>query len=480
MTRLRPLVHYRSVMCLVVAALALTGCTGGAEPPARVVRFWAMGREGEAVQGLIPEFERRHPGVRVRVQQIPWSAAHEKLLTAFVGGAMPDVFQLGTTWVPELAAIGALAALDTRLATAPSIPADDFFSGSRDANRIGDTTYGVPWYVDTRLLFYRSDLLARAGFDAPPADWRTWAAALTRIKEQAGPDRYAILLPLREWQPLVILALQRRAELLRDDGRYGNFRSPEFRAAFSFYLNFYQRGLAPSAPEGQIANLFQDFGAGFFAFYISGPWNLGELAARLPPELQDDWATAPMPAPGLVAGLSIAGGASLALSRGAREPEAAWELIEYLAEPATQIELYRRTGDLPARRSAWQDPALADNHHAQAFWTQLQHMQAPPKVPEWERIAAKITDYTEAAVRGDLDPDAALTGLDRDVDALLEKRRWLLDRNAHHQEHQRHQVEEIGTPAGAFNPTASRYDSRRGLAAFPQTATPWCPWCSWW
>ena len=33
-------------------------------------------REGEVLRDLVPEFERAHPGVRVRVQQIPWSAAH--------------------------------------------------------------------------------------------------------------------------------------------------------------------------------------------------------------------------------------------------------------------------------------------------------------------------------------------------------------------------------------------------------------------
>ncbi len=67
-----------------------------------------MGREGEVVQKLMPEFERRHPGLRLRVQQIPWSAAHEKLLTAYAGDAMPDIFQLGNTWVPEFVALGAL------------------------------------------------------------------------------------------------------------------------------------------------------------------------------------------------------------------------------------------------------------------------------------------------------------------------------------------------------------------------------------
>lgn len=424
MTRLGALVHYP---CLAGALLTLASCNRN-QPPSEV-RFWAMGREGEVVQRLVPEFERRS-GVRVRVQQIPWSAAHEKLLTAFVGRSMPDVFQLGTTWIPEFAAIGALAPLDARLSAAATSRLDDYFAGALDVNRVGATTYGVPWYVDTRLLFYRTDLLAAAGFPAPPADWSAWLAAMTAVKTQVGRDNYAILLPIREWQPPVILALQLGATLLRDGDRYGDFQSDAFRTAFAFYLDLFRRGLAPARAEAQVANLYQDFAAGFFAFYISGPWNIGEFRARLPAEMQERWSTATMPSPRpATPGISIAGGASLALSASAKNADAAWQLIEYLSEPQTQIEFYRLTGDLPARRSVWSDPALAGNRYAQAFWTQLQHLRAPPKIPEWERIASRIADYAEAAVRGDLTMDAALAALDRDVDALLEKRRWLLQRS---------------------------------------------------
>src|SRR5437868_7004634 len=91
----------------------LTGCRTRPGAPL-VIEFWAMGREGEVVQQLVPAFERRTPGVRVRVQQIPWSAAHEKLLTAYVGDAMPDAFQVGNTWIPELVALDALEPLDAR------------------------------------------------------------------------------------------------------------------------------------------------------------------------------------------------------------------------------------------------------------------------------------------------------------------------------------------------------------------------------
>jgi multiple sugar transport system substrate-binding protein len=410
---------------LVLAGLCGALACGGRSADRAAVELWAMGREGEVVRGLVPDFERLNPDVRVRVQQIPWSAAHEKLLTAFVGGAMPDVFQAGNTWLPELAALGAIEPLDARLAGS-AVARDDVFPGILDTNVIDGTTWGVPWYVDTRLLFYRRDLLAAAGVTEPPRTWRAWLDAMARVRARDGGDGFAILLPLREWQPPVILALQRGAELLRDDDCRGNFESAPVRQAFVFYLDLFQRGLAPRAGDTQVTNVYQDFAAGFFTFYVTGPWNLGEFAHRLPADLQDRWATAPMPAADDgYPGVSLAGGGSLVLHRGSKRKDAAWRLVEYLTAPAQELRLHALAGDLPARRSAWDAGGLVREPRTAAFWTQLGAVRATPKIPEWERIAARIAYYTETAVRGELTLDAALAALDADADALLEKRRWL-------------------------------------------------------
>src|SRR3990170_4223295 len=124
----------RRLGCILVAALLLGSCRS--EREAEAVELWAMGLEGERVQALVPGFEDRHPGLRVRVQQIPWSAAHEKLLTAYVGDSMPDVFQLGSTWVPEFVALGALERLDPWIAASDRLRPEDFFPGILDANVI--------------------------------------------------------------------------------------------------------------------------------------------------------------------------------------------------------------------------------------------------------------------------------------------------------------------------------------------------------
>jgi len=415
----------RALLGLAALLPLLAGCGGTGEPPRQVVRFWAMGREGEVVAQLVPEFERRNPGIRVQVQQIPWTAAHEKLLTAFVGGATPDVAQLGNTWVPEFQALNALEPLDRRVAATPALARADYFAGIWDTNTIGGTSYGIPWYVDTRVLFYRPDLLAAAGYPQPPRTWAAWLDAMRRLKARMGPGQFPILLPTNEWPQPVILGMQSGGTLLRDGGRYGAFRDPAFQRGFDFYLTLFREGLAPRVSASEVSNRYQEFARGNLAMMITGPWEMGEFAHRVPANIP--WATAPLPGPD-GPGVSLAGGASLVLFRGSRQKEAAWRLIAFLSETAQQARFYQLTGDLPARRSAWALPALAANRQAAAFRDQLDRVRALPKVPEVEEIMNRVFEQGERAARGEATVDQALATLDGQVDLLLEKRRWLLSR----------------------------------------------------
>ncbi|MEP7344939.1 MAG: sugar ABC transporter substrate-binding protein [Gemmatimonadaceae bacterium] len=416
----------------LVAALLLAGiggaCGGAASDKRVVLTFWAFGREGEMVAELTRDFERTHPNVRVVVQQIPWRAAHEKLLTAFVGETLPDIAQLGNTWIAEFAALGALTPLDSLLAQSGALRAESFFPGIWATNVVDSVVYGIPWYVDTRVLFYRSDLLANAGVKTVPRTWDEWRDAMRKVRALSSGAAYAIYLPVNEWTQPVILGLQTGSRLLADNGTRGAFRDSTFRRAFDFYISIFRDTLAPVLGSSQIANRYQEFARGTFAMYISGPWDLTEFATRLPAELQTSWATAPLPGPTADdPGVSLAGGSSLVLTAGSRYQREAWELLEFLSEPAQQAKFYRLSGDLPPTTAAWQDSSLAGNPRAQAFFQQLQHVRPLPTVPEMEQIAIRVQELAEAAIRGVRSKDDALTTLDHDVDQMLEKRRWMLD-----------------------------------------------------
>jgi multiple sugar transport system substrate-binding protein len=421
----------RAPLSRALLGWALVGSLGCSRPESTALELWAAGREGEVVAQLIPEFEAQNPGVHVHVQQLSWRGAHEKLLTAVVGESTPDVAPLGNTWLPEFAMIGALDVLDTRVARSAVVEERDYFAGVWDTNRFEGHMYGVPWYVDTRVLFYRSDLAAAAGVPVAPTTWDGWLQMLRALDglytARHQPEGIPILLALYEPEPFIALALQAGDPLLRDGDRYGNFQSPGFRRALGFFTGLYKAGLAPLASQGHVANQWEEFARGTLASFVSGPWQIGELARRMPPELADSWRAAPLPGPD-GPGSSLALGSSLVVFAGSKKKDAAWKLVEYLSQPDVQRRFYALTGDLPPRRSSWQGSELQADPRVAAFREQLERVEPTPPVPEWERISDQVTIVAEHTARGTYDVDAAARELDTRADRILEKRRWILER----------------------------------------------------
>lgn len=419
MTLFRP--DRRATLGLLAGAAAsgLAGC-GRREEGITRLRFWAMGNEATNVPQILPEFERLNPGIKVDVQALPWTAAHSKLLTAYAGSSLPDLSQVGNTWVSEMAAIGAIS-------PTPDFAADlltDQFPAVLETNEIGGRAVATPWYVDTRLIYYRSDLLEQAGYDAVPQTWAGWKEAMHAVKRIVGPDKYAVLLPVNEFEQLLTFGLQGDEPLLKDRDTRGNFSSPSFIAALAFYKSLFDEGLAPVASAAQISNVWTEFERGWFSFYFSGPWTIGDFKSRLKPETR--WMTSGVPGPN-GPGASAPGGSSLVVYRHSPHQDAAWKLVRYLSDPGVQARFNVITGDLPARESAWATPSVANDPYIAAFKGQLSRAKAVPKVPEWERIVTEMQIVAERLVRGQFTPETAAAEIDRRADRLLEKRRWMIE-----------------------------------------------------
>ncbi len=413
----------RRQMSGALAALPLLPMLGGCGARGGDgLTVWAMGNEAAHLPALLDTLSLPASMPKISVQPLPWTAAHEKLLTGFAGGSLPAIGQVGNSWIAEMAAIGAIAPVP---ASAEHLLSDQF-PAVVDTNRIAGKTWAVPWYVDTRLQFYRKDLFARAGYAAPPLVWDEWKAALHKVKAFAGPGNYAVLLPVNEFEQLLTIALSAGARLLRDNGSRGAFADPAFKAALAFYKSLFDEKLAPVASATQISNIWDEFAKGFFSIFTSGPWTIGDMKSRLAPAMQDKWGTAPNPGPQGI-GSAAPGGSSLVVFAGTERPDAAWDIVSRLLAPSAQLSFQKLTGDLPARRSVWAEAGLASDPIVAPFATQLERATALPKVPEWERIVTEMQVVAERMVRGEFTVDAAAKEIDRRADRLLEKRRWMLD-----------------------------------------------------
>jgi multiple sugar transport system substrate-binding protein len=405
----------RRALLATAGAALVASCARGRDPNA--LRLWAMSYEGDYSPHLMPAFTKA-TGIAVEVQSLPWTAAHEKLLTAHAGGSLPDVLMLPAGWVGEFALIGALAPVPD-----PGLVADQF-PGVREATRFRGVDHAVPWSVAPQVQFFRRDLLARVDHDTPPTDWDRWRAMGLKLK-RLRPDDYAVLLLLNWPDALFTFAGQAGAKPLRDRDTRGDFRTPEFRAALTFYKSLFDDRLAPRALSTEIQDPLAAFAGGYFAIYPSGPSLLLDLSRRRAEIAADRWGVTRMPGPhgpGPASGIS----ASLAVSSGSRRPADAWALIRHMTSPATELRFQTLIGNLPARRSAWKHPQMT-TPLLRPFAEQMLEPAAQPSIVEWERIRGEAQLIAERVVRGLLTIEEGLAEMDRSADRLLAKRRALVE-----------------------------------------------------
>jgi multiple sugar transport system substrate-binding protein len=366
------------------------------------VTVWAMGTEGEKLSVLAKDFEAANPEAKVNITAIPWDAAHDKIATAIAGRQTPDVSLVGTTFMAEFAKSGALDP------TPSIIDRNQFFPGGWDTTVVGGTSYGVPWYVETRLLFYRTDLAHRAGVDAP-TNWAELTEFATAMKQRAGAKWGVRLEPGGKgaWQTFMPFAWQAGASITDESGTKFTLDSPEMVKALEFYRAFFAGQLSP-ATLSRPGELEQGFVSGSFGAFFSGPWHMALIREQGGAAFADKWAVARVPRE--KEGTSFVGGGDLVVFKDAKNRDAAWKFVQYLTRPEVQVKWYGEVGDLPSVKSAWQDQKLSGDRLLKTFGEQLEEAKSPPAIATWEQVATVIDTQIEKVVNAGVAPaDAAKT-----------------------------------------------------------------------
>jgi multiple sugar transport system substrate-binding protein len=416
----------RKFAILILVILLLLVCLDEkslAKKEEEAITIWAMGAEGMKIAEMARKFEQANPGVKVITQAIPWEAAHEKLITSVVGEIPPDVSQLGTTWMAEFQAMGALAPLDELISNSRIISKDKFFPASWETNLVEERVYGIPWYVDTRVMFYRKDLLKEVGFNHPPRTWEELervGKALVKDRDGDGKtDQYGMALPVKDWNILSMFIWENGGNILTPDNSKPDVESEATQEAFQFYLRLFEEKIVPTT-EAVDVDLFHAFRTGFYPIFISGPWMIELVGNELGKEYEGKWDVAMMPRKKFPT--SFVGGCNLVVFKGSKHKEAAWKFIEFMSQPDIQVEWYRLTTDLPAVKSAWQDPFFNDKPMLRVFGEQLNYTKAPPSIPEWEQIADAMQRRMEELILGKMNLFQTLGTLTIDINEILGKK----------------------------------------------------------
>jgi multiple sugar transport system substrate-binding protein len=409
----------------VAASLALTGCgrdSGSEAGPGAskaisdakasgTINVWAMGTEGEKLQDFVKDFESANPDATVKVTAVPWEAAHDKISAAIASGKTPDVSLIGTTWMGEFAKAGGLDPTPDGL-----VKDSDFYDGAWGSTVVGNTSYGVPWYVETRVLYYRTDLAKRAGWDKAPTTWDELSKFAADLKKSGV--KYPVSLQPGQtgsWQTVLPFAWSNGAKVTNGSGTEYSIDSPQMSEALAYYKSFFDKGYSQTRmlDPGELEN---GFAKGTYGSFISGPWHIGLVEdAGL---TKDKYAVAPLPGKDSGPGTSFTGGGDLAVFKDAKNRDGAWKLVRWLSDAQTQSKWYDTVKDLPAVKSAWQSGDLAGDQQLQVFGRQLDSAEAPPAVPSWEQVASVIDGDVEKAVKGSVPTSDAVADMQKQAKSI--------------------------------------------------------------
>jgi len=394
------------------SATAETGKAVSSGAAKGTITMWAMGAEGENLPKLTKEFEAANPGVKVQVTAIPWDAAHDKFTTAITANKTPDVAMVGTTWMGEFAGMDALDP------TPGEVDKSAFFDGAQKTTEVNGTSFGVPWYVETRLVYYRTDLAKKAGITSPPTDWDGLKTMAKAMQDKAGA-KYGIGLQAGgtgSWQSVMPFAWSAGADLTKDGGKAYNFDSPEVLKASQYYQSFFTDGIsdkaAPATPTTE-----PDFASGKVPMFISGPWMMSAVEkAGGGAKFKDKYDVFQIPADKMSS--SFVGGSNLVVFKNTKNRDSSWKLVNWLSDPKTQVKWYGMSSDLPAVKSAWQDPALTADTKLAVFGKQLETAQAPPSFPTWEQVVTSFDTEMEKVTKTGSDPAAALKTVQKQAESI--------------------------------------------------------------
>jgi len=382
-------------LCLITAAAA-------GQPSLRFVTW--RSEAAEVWEGLIGDFERRHPGVKVIREVGPHSSTEfHDLVTQKLRNRDRDldVFFMDVIWPGEFAAAGWALPLDEYFSVSQQ---KEFLTAPIEATRYRGRIYGVPLFVDAGMLYFRKDLLAKYQLE-PPHTWPVLVEQAKRIlAQERDPYLTGYSAQFKQYEGLVCnmmeFIMSNGATLWDEKTLKSTLASSRASEAVRFVRDqiirtISHRGvLAYQEPES-------------LALFIQGKalfhrnWPYAWEVANDPQRSKIAGHVGVIPLPSFPGHTSVAtlGGWQLGISRFSRNPRLAWQFVEFMTSREAQKQIALATGRGPARAALYSDPeVLAKYPHFSARYETFILAEPRPRTPVYLPLSNIMQRYFSSAI----------------------------------------------------------------------------------
>ena len=395
---------------LLTAALLTTlmATSALADTTLKLVEVITSPERTETLKSIVGKFEAANPGTKVEIISLPWGEAFQKFATMVSAGEVPDVMEMPDTWLSLYANNGMLESLEPYIEKwehTPGLTPRTLELG-RD---IKDTAYMLPYGFYLRAMFYNKKLLAEAGVAEPPKTMDEFAEAAKKVS--ALPGKYGYCLRggpggLNGWV-MFGASMAGDNKFFNEDGT-STFNSEGWVKGLTWVIDLYKNGYAP---KDSVNWGFNEIVAGFYsgtcAFLDQDPDALIAIAERMKAE---DYGIMTMPKGPDGKTFPTIGFAGWSMFSSSANKDLSWKLIETLEGPEGNIEWNKRTGALPALKSAETDP-FYDNPQFKGWFAELEDKGAVPTVmpTHLEEFAffkdSLVIKTSQEALLGDISPE---------------------------------------------------------------------------
>jgi multiple sugar transport system substrate-binding protein len=412
---------------LLAAAVIFAGYAGfGSQPGAAAPKgrgpmtLVTAGDLTDYLGPLLDDWNRGHPQEKVTLVELPDSAdeTRAQMISELRSGSDRfDVLNIDVTWTSEFAAAGWISPLQR-----DRFPLNTFLAPVVDTATFDDRLYAVPYVTNAGLLYYRKDILERAG-ERPPRTWAELARQARELAPKYGMDGYAgQFLP---YEGLTVNATEAvhsaGGSILRDDGARVTVDSAAARAGLEFLAGGVRDGwISPEArgyKEEESRQAFQD---GRLLFLRNWPY-VYSVANAPGSKVAGTFGAVPLPGPS-GPGTSVLGGSNLAVSSHSRHPESAADLIAYLTSERVQRQVLTEGSLPPVRAALYEDPALIRAYpYLPTLRQSVLAAEPRPKSPRYDQVSLAVQAVVQDVMALRQTPQQAVARLSRELGSISRK-----------------------------------------------------------